>query len=301
LIGAGLLGLASPALALNPNGVATYYYTTEVGDPTGTDPDLQTTHRYPVGGARTQSDQTTLGSTAISTSIDTTGGLTGFRIGATATAVPDTGAAPDIADRSFAEAETSIIFYITAMGAAGSYVPVNVKALLQSSGSEDPSYGFGIFGIATGYTSLEIKDNVTDSPPNDYFYANCPFQNCPEATTLNLNKTVELIANRTYEVQESVFVQAGALTTDGAMTATATADPQFEVPYSYHLANPGVSLTISPGMESLITVPEPGAWALMLAGFGLCGAMVRRRARSGPGGASTRSVIPTIGDSTAAA
>jgi hypothetical protein len=155
---------------------------------------------------------------------------------------------------------------------------VNVRALLQSSGSLDPTYGgFGLYGIATGYTDLEIRDNVSDSPPDDYVYANCPFPGCPNTTTLNVDKTIELTANKTYEVQEAVFVTAGALPNDGTMSATASADPIFEIPYEYHLDNPGVSLSISPGLGSLIAVPEPATWISMLVGCTLCGANLRRR------------------------
>jgi hypothetical protein len=288
LLAIGLFGVASPALAYNPNGAALYDYTTEVGDPTATDPQLQTTESYPVGGTHTQVDQTPLGSTAVSASSDSIRGMTGFIISATATAIPDPGAGSGIAFRSYAEAETNIIFYITPEGPAGTLIPVDVKALMQSSGSEDPTYAYGIYGIGTGYTKLEIRDNDTDTPYNDYVYENCPFQGCPNTTTTKIDTTVDLLANTTYEVQESVFVVAGAYTTDGAQTATASADPQFEIPYSYYLDNPGVSLTISPGLQSLVSVPEPGAWALMLAGVGLCGAAVRRRRPIAGGPATTR-------------
>jgi hypothetical protein len=205
--------------------------------------------------------------------------MTGFLISASATAIPDPGAGTGIAFRSYAEAETNIIFYITPEGPSGTLIPVIVEALLKSSGSEDPNEVLGIYGLGTGYTKLEIRDNDTDTPPDDYVYDNCPFQGCPNATTLDIDQTIELIAGTTYEVQEAVFVVAGALTTDATQTATASADPQFEIPYAYHLANPDVSLTISPGMQSLIAVPEPGAWTLMLVGAGLCGTLRRRRPR----------------------
>jgi hypothetical protein len=289
LIAAGLAALAWPALALNPNGAATYYYMTEAGDPTGVYPELMTTHSYPVGGSRTQSDETTLGTTAISKSIDSSRDFTGFRISASATAIPDVSALPGIADRSYAEAETNIIFYITAVGPAGTQIPVDVKALLEASGSEAPNYAFGIYGIGTAYTGLEIRDNVTDSPPDDYVWANCPFPGCTQTTTLNVNQTIDLIANKTYEVQESVFVTAGAYTTtDGTQTASASADPQFGIPYGYQLDNPGVSLTISPGLEGLVVVPEPGTWALMLAGLGLAGITARRRMAMAPARAALK-------------
>ena len=277
-----LLGLASPALALNPNPAAEFYYTTEVGDPTGTAPLVENSLGYALGASHTQVAQTALGTTAISSSSELIRDIPGFEISASVTAVPDPGAGVGIPYRSYAEAETNIIFYITANGAVGSLIPVNVKALLRSTGSQDPNYLFGMYGIATGFTKFEIRDNQTDSPPNDYVYANCPFQGCPNATTLNIDQDIQLIADTTYEVQESVFVVAGALPNDQeSLTATATADPLFEIPYSYDLANPGVSLSISPGLQSLVAVPEPRAWALMIAGFGLCGATLRRRRRLG--------------------
>ena len=62
--------------------------------------------------------------------------------------------------------------------------------------------------------------------------------------------------------------------------ATARADPYIAIDPTWLAANPGYSLSFSPGIVNAgpgSAAPEPAAWALMLTGFGLVGGAMRRR------------------------
>jgi hypothetical protein len=66
--------------------------------------------------------------------------------------------------------------------------------------------------------------------------------------------------------------------------ARATADPFFSIDPTFALEHPGYRLVFSDGFSNGAlpgqsdAVPEPASWALMIAGFGLAGAALRRRA-----------------------
>jgi hypothetical protein len=72
------------------------------------------------------------------------------------------------------------------------------------------------------------------------------------------------------------FVDMGIFT-EGV--ASAYADPYIFIDPAFAAAHPGYSLSFSAGVGNMLAgaVPEPASWIMMLAGFGLVGAVARRR------------------------
>lgn len=54
-------------------------------------------------------------------------------------------------------------------------------------------------------------------------------------------------------------------------------DPYIEIDPTWALANPGYSISVSPGVGNVASVPEAETYAMMLAGLGLVGFVARRR------------------------
>ena len=54
-------------------------------------------------------------------------------------------------------------------------------------------------------------------------------------------------------------------------------DPYIEIDPIWALANPGYSISVSPGVGNIASVPEAETYAMMLAGLGLVGFMAKRR------------------------
>lgn len=65
----------------------------------------------------------------------------------------------------------------------------------------------------------------------------------------------------------------------GSGTAEASVDPVFTIDPTFAANHPGYSLVFSQGVGNnpAGAVPEPATWALMISGFGLAGAALRRR------------------------
>jgi hypothetical protein len=67
----------------------------------------------------------------------------------------------------------------------------------------------------------------------------------------------------------------------GSASATAFIDPHLEIDAAFLAANPGATLTITPGVGNEIpAVPEPGTYALMLAGLSAIAVSARRLQKS---------------------
>ena len=66
----------------------------------------------------------------------------------------------------------------------------------------------------------------------------------------------------------------------GSRTASAFVDPHLEIDAAFLAANPGATLTITPGVGNEIgftAVPESSTYALILAGLGIVGVAACRR------------------------
>ena len=77
-----------------------------------------------------------------------------------------------------------------------------------------------------------------------------------------------------------MLVNVTAISFTGAV-ASAFADPFITIDPTFLAAHPGLQggLVFSPGVANAPpAVPEPAAWTLMIAGFGIVGTALRRRA-----------------------
>ena len=68
----------------------------------------------------------------------------------------------------------------------------------------------------------------------------------------------------------------------GSISVSGSIDPMFTIDPGFAAAHPGYSISFSDGVTNgtlppVGGVPEPAQWALMLLGFGLAGAAIRRR------------------------
>ena len=100
--------------------------------------------------------------------------------------------------------------------------------------------------------------------------------------------TLDMLTGADGTVIGSVQLFAGAGTNTAFVRASAAAfiDPRLEIDSAFLAANPGATLTITPGVGNEImnvtAVPEPETYALMLAGFAALVYRARRRGiRSG--------------------
>ena len=205
-----------------------------------------------------------------------------FSLNASAKTVP----APGTGDFTTVFASGGVNFGFAVDGpVAGQIVPVTIQALLRANGATDPTTGFntalgegGILATAT----LSLFDSATYGAGATGYYSFTTGASLG-AVDMPIDATVNLTEGDIYYVGESVLLQGGVYPGGSTISASAMADPVFSLPASFAAANPGVSLQISSGLQSLISapapVPEPSAWAMMILGLGLGGAALRGRPR----------------------
>ncbi len=154
---------------------------------------------------------------------------------------------------------------------------------------------------ATSFTIQSVNSSAsTYSTFQSYLYGDCGSTACLQFTTFNntsftsMQSDVSHVAG-TFEgslnmltgadglVIGSVQLYAGANLSIGYVSASATAfiDPHLEINAAFLAANPGATLTITPGVGNLVSaVPEPGSYALMVGGLAVIAILTRRRAGS---------------------
>ena len=100
-----------------------------------------------------------------------------------------------------------------------------------------------------------------------------------------LNVTRSFSFNAAYNTENSIFMGVLANSSNSFTHGAASAylDPIISIDPAFAALHPGTSLVLSDGVLNAEPggagggVPEPASWALMIAGFGLAGAALRRR------------------------
>lgn len=164
-----------------------------------------------------------------------------------------------------ASANLTVNFYIN--GAAGARVPITIQGEAAGSASGD--------GVSSAGAFLETFGS--NNAATLFSFTNCNTTNCGGAFAKTFNLPTGVIF--------SVLLEAGGAfinnPTDrfsgpGAFSASVDPPSLISIDPTFAAQNPGFSLAINSG-SAAPGVPEPSAWALMIAGFGAAGAALRRR------------------------
>jgi hypothetical protein len=170
----------------------------------------------------------------------------------TLSGVPFLGSAQNL---FYTSAVANVSYGIELLGAPGVPVPITVIATLSAA-------------TASGYLSDQASLTIS-SQVGDYYSETCYDGACYAISP----QPVVLVSGRDYLVR----LQASAVAlADG--TAFASVDPSFVVDPAYASQ---FSLVGVPG------APEPASWALLIGGFALAGAALRRRRGNNRGGETT--------------
>lgn len=175
-----------------------------------------------------------------------------------------------------------------------SNVPIDFSGLF-SSVSSPASAGYGAF---TSFLVQTVNSSVsTYSTFHSYFQGDCGGPACLQFNTFNnttytstqsdgshvngsFQGTLDMLtgANGSVIGMVQLAATAGINTWFVPGTAEAFIDPHLEIDATFLAANPGATLSITPGVGNEIpAVPEPGTYALMLLGLAAVGFSERRR------------------------
>jgi hypothetical protein len=162
----------------------------------------------------------------------------------------------------------TVNFYINAP--AGVSVPIIIAGLATGSGSGN--------GISAGGAYLETYNNDGRDAVTLFSFADCNSASCGGAFSRNFNLPTGFIFSVLLEASGFIVYDPTA-TVSGPGAFSADVDPAnlISIDPTFAALNPGVSLAINSGSGPAPGVPEPASWALMIAGFGLAGAALRRR------------------------
>lgn len=187
----------------------------------------------------------------------------------------------------------SMTYGFEVFSAPSTNVPINFAGLFSSFMSSAGS-GAGAF---TQFSVQTVNSPVsTYSSFASYLSGPCGAPSCFQVNTFNatysafqsdqqhaegaFQGTVEMLTNTNGQVTGSVMLYAGGNINLFFNPASLTSfiDPQLVIDPAFLAANPGSTLTITPGVgNGLPPVPEPHAWALLVGGMGLLATIARRR------------------------
>lgn len=149
------------------------------------------------------------------------------------------------------------------------------------------------FGCSvSSFTTLQQGPfSIDEGASATYDFANLSLTGLGYATGVKLKATLAFLTPNVDDATTggaasygTIFgwLNAGKLTWD-PITPIATKDGTFTVSFN-DLQGLGIGTTkqtMTIAVNSVAAVPEPGVWALMIGGFGMAGAMLRRRRQSG--------------------
>lgn len=204
------------------------------------------------------------------------------------------------------EPESQLVYNFEILGPTSTLVPIRLSSQLLTSytGSGSAEASLVLSGHATYDDATSFSDQVFGASVGGYVQpggvvvttSSGYFYNNPSALSVNIDLPLILRSNTLYQIllDAGAFVNVGHLVDYENMAG----DPSY-VPYNAALPYTGTafasvdpSITIDPAFSAHYKVyggllgppiptmsgtPEPGVWAMLVAGFGLVGTAVRRR------------------------
>jgi hypothetical protein len=173
--------------------------------------------------------------------------------------------------------------FVTASGSAftGNSVGATATWEYEIVGAPSTSIGILISGVydavSTGHSgtvgNIFVGDNFRDY--SDAFHRECVDSN--RDCTLQQQFSIETTVSANF-IQQIEIQVGGAVTAAGGGDFSVTIDPIITLAPGF--ADQGYTLLVAPDAQPPAGgggVPEPATWALMIGGFGLAGAALRRR------------------------
>ena len=166
-------------------------------------------------------------------------------------------------------AEGSLRYFYSINGPANVLVPFKVSGIYSMEG-----YGYSSSTLVASATVLSSYYTGL------YNFTNQCFITCQENGTFAgatswLSNTTGVI-----DLKIDLYLASGWNYDSNSGTSSngaAYIDPCIEIDPTWALANPGYSISVSPGVGNIASVPEAETYAMMLAGLGLVGFMAKRR------------------------
>jgi hypothetical protein len=175
----------------------------------------------------------------------------------------------------YAEGGGSIEYFFAVAGPAAVVVPLSAHIIIDATVATSAfDYGGGGVDIYTdqGSVSRSVSaDNGGSVPPSAMI---------PHA---RIDEWVPIAATTGDAYQNEIQISGGGTIEAGLHTggyANVYIDPVIAIDPVWAAAHPGYSLSFSAGVgnsPAVGAVPEPASWVLLVAGFGIAGAVARRR------------------------
>ena len=168
------------------------------------------------------------------------------------------------------DTEATLIYSVVVNGPANTVVPLNFSGSYFLSGTG--AARSDAIGTSDVLVYVQGSRYMTDSCGGRYDFngGNCGL--------FHYSGTTDVLAGTSSTPgSEGQFTLVADTVTALDGVASAWIDPVVTIDPAFLAQNPGYSLAFSNGIQNISAVPEPSAWALMLVGFGVTAAALRRR------------------------